>query len=71
VNAKVIVCAFAGHRWHEAKDVYEPFPVLRCARCGRNQELTAESSRPEGWFERSGRAARAGTFMDGRIQRRP
>jgi hypothetical protein len=71
MNAKAVICVFAGHRWSEATDVYEAFPVLQCRRCGRTQGLASETQRPEGWMERQGRDARASQFQDGRIQRRP
>jgi len=71
VTFGVVLCVVVGHRWIEASEIHESFPVLRCRRCGRLQELTAESQRPEGWFERAGRDARAGEFMDAGIQRRP
>jgi hypothetical protein len=71
MNARVVLCVLTGHRWTEASEIHETFPVLRCRRCGRLEELTAESQRSEGWAERSGRGARAAEFMDGRIQRRP
>ena len=64
MNLKVIVCVVAGHRWSEAQDEYEPFPVLRCRRCGRERELAPGTMGPEGWLEREGRAARADRFMD-------
>ncbi|HEV7132135.1 MAG TPA: hypothetical protein VGN27_00215 [Gaiellaceae bacterium] len=71
MSVRVVLCVVAGHRWLEAAEIHETFPVLRCRRCGRLQELTAESQRPEGWMERGGRGARASEFMDARIQRRP
>jgi len=71
VNPRAVICIVAGHRWREAADVYETFPVLRCRRCGRRRELAAETQRPEGWLERSGRGARAGELRDAGIQRRP
>ena len=39
MNVKAIVCVFVGHRWTEAADVHETYPVLRCRRCGREQGL--------------------------------
>lgn len=71
MNAKVVVCIVAGHRWAADADVHEPYPVLRCSRCGRRQKLAAETMRPEGWAERAGRGARAGRYNDAGIQRRP
>jgi hypothetical protein len=71
MNARGVLCILTGHRWTEARDVHATFPVLRCRRCGRLSELTAESQRPEGWLERSGRGARASDFQDAGIQRRP
>jgi len=71
VSWRIALCVVSGHRWEEASEVYEGFPVLRCRRCGHVQELTAESGRPEGWQERAGRGARAGELLDARIQRRP
>ncbi len=71
MNARVVICVLAGHRWTEASEIHESFPVLRCRRCRRLQELTTESQLPEGWNERSARGTRAGWLMDGRIQRRP
>jgi hypothetical protein len=71
MTLRVILCIVAGHRWSEAADVHETFPVLRCRRCGREQELAPGTSGPEGWMERGGRGARADQFMDGGIQRKP
>ena len=71
MSAKAIICVFAGHRWAEATDVYEAFPVLQCRRCGHTQGLASETRGPEGWMEREGRKTRASELMDGRIQRRP
>lgn len=71
MNARALVCVAAGHRWAEAEDVEETYPVLRCRRCGRLRKLTSESTAPEGWLERGGRSSRAGEFQDARIQRRP
>ena len=39
MRIKGIVCVFIGHRWTEAADVHETYPVLHCLRCGRNQGL--------------------------------
>jgi hypothetical protein len=39
----VLLCAVTGHRWREAADVHETYPVLRCARCGRQQALASET----------------------------
>jgi hypothetical protein len=71
MTIKVIFCIVGGHRWAGAADIDETFPVLRCARCGRNRKLAPGTSDPEGWIERGGRRARADQFMDGRIQRKP
>jgi hypothetical protein len=71
MSPKAVICVFAGHRWTEATDVYETYPVLECRRCGGKRELPSETQRPEGWLEREGRRTRASELMDGRIQRRP
>jgi hypothetical protein len=71
MSPKAIICVFAGHRWGKPADVHETFPVLRCARCGRQRRLAPGTSDAEGWAERGGRGARADQFMDGGIQRKP
>jgi hypothetical protein len=71
MSVKAALCVIRGHRWSDAEDIHESYPVLRCGRCGALQRLTAESSRAEGWMERGGRSARAGEFLDSKIQRRP
>jgi hypothetical protein len=71
LSPKAIVCVFVGHRWREAADVYEAFPVLECKRCGRKQTRGSDTQGPEGWFEREGRKTRASELQDARIQRRP
>ena len=58
MKAKAVICTFVGHRWAEATDVHETFPVLRCRRCGREQEVAPGTSGPEGWAERRARAER-------------
>jgi hypothetical protein len=70
MTAKVVLCVFTGHRWREAADVHETFPVLSCRRCGRLRKLAAGTRPPEGWAERAGRRTRAGEFVDAGIQRR-
>jgi hypothetical protein len=46
VNARAMICGFAGHRWTTAADVHEAFPVLRCRRCGRLYAITRAESLP-------------------------
>ena len=66
---KAILCVPLGHRWHtSASDT--PYPVLECGRCGRLQELTAESTAPETWLARSGRASRMARMQYDGTQRR-
>lgn len=54
----------AGHRWTEAGDVHESFPVLRCRRCGRTRTLAA-GTQPEGWGDRAYRQRMADRYVDG------
>jgi hypothetical protein len=35
MNLKAVLCVPLGHKWGEAPDVVETYPVLRCKRCGR------------------------------------
>jgi hypothetical protein len=49
VNPKALLCMPLGHRWSEAADVEAPYPVLRCERCGRTMELTAETHDAVPW----------------------
>lgn len=58
-----------GHKYRPAR-TDTPYPVLECERCGRLTEMTAESSGPEGMFERGGRLGRMGGFQDAGIQRK-
>ena len=43
MNAKAIVCVVVGCRWETTPDDYETFTVLTCKRCGRRQELGADT----------------------------
>jgi hypothetical protein len=63
VSLKAIVCVPVGHRYHPIESD-TPFPVLKCDRCGRLTELTAESSGPEGWMARGGRSGSMRQMMD-------
>jgi len=71
MTVRGLLCIPLGHKWTEASDVQETYPVFRCRRCGRTQGFAAETQGTEGWLERGGRAARTDRLMDGRIQRRP
>lgn len=71
MNGRALVCAVAGHRWREAADLHEPFPVLRCARCARLRKLAPGTASPEGWLERAGRDQRSEQHHDAGLQRRP
>lgn len=52
-----------GHKYHPAR-TETPYPVLECERCGRLMEMTAESSGPEGWMSRGGRAGTIRQMMN-------
>ena len=43
MSFKAILCVPLGHRWHEAADIVETYPVLRCQRCGRLRNMGAET----------------------------
>jgi hypothetical protein len=61
VTWKAIVCVPLGHRWAEAADVNETYPVLRCRRCRRLRELTPETI---GRLEARARATELGVDMN-------
>ena len=65
-----VLCVVAGHRWSEAAEIHESYPVLRCGRCHVLRELSPGSRPPEGWTERGARAARACMYDDADMQRR-
>ena len=69
MSARSILCIPLGHRYHPIESD-TPYPVLKCNRCGRLTELTAESSGPEGWMSRGGRAGTMRQMMDPRGPRR-
>jgi hypothetical protein len=48
-----LLCIPLGHSWTEAPDVHESYPVLRCRRCDRLQELSAETQGPVPWTGRT------------------
>jgi hypothetical protein len=68
MNLKAVLCVPLGHRWSEAADVVESYPVLRCKRCGKLRNMggetrgftpwTARGSSPTGRI--SGRVGRDG-----------
>jgi hypothetical protein len=49
----VLLCVVLRHRWREAPDIHEPYPVLRCTRCGRLRELASGTSDPLSWTGRN------------------
>jgi hypothetical protein len=61
VTWKAIICVPLGHRWAEASDVSETYPVLRCRRCRRLRELTPETI---GRLEARARATELGVDMN-------
>jgi hypothetical protein len=69
MTLKAVLCVPLGHRWHPVESD-TPFPLLKCDRCGRLRELSAESSSPEGWMARGGRAGTVGQMMDAPGRRR-
>jgi hypothetical protein len=64
-----VLCVPLGHRWHPIESD-TTFPVLKCARCDRVRELTAESRGPEGWMTRGARAGTMRQMMDDPTRRR-
>ena len=52
MNLRSVACVVLRHRWREAADVYETYPVLRCTRCGRLRALADGTSDPQQWTGR-------------------
>ncbi|TML89800.1 MAG: hypothetical protein E6G08_03890 [Actinobacteria bacterium] len=52
MNPRGVLCVFLRHRWREADDVHESYPVLRCTRCGRLRALAPGTSDPAQWTSR-------------------
>jgi hypothetical protein len=66
VNLKALLCVPLGHKWAEATDVVETYPVLRCGRCGRLRNMGAEARGVTPW---TGRGASPTGQMSGRVGR--
>jgi hypothetical protein len=43
VHVKGVLCVFIGHRWDQAPEFHEAYPVFECRRCGRQQEFVQGS----------------------------
>jgi hypothetical protein len=53
MNLKALLCIPLGHKWAEATDVVESYPVLRCRRCGRLRNMGDETRDVPPWTGRS------------------
>ena len=52
MNLKALLCVPLGHKWREAPDVVETYPVLRCKRCGRLRNMGEETRGFTPWTAR-------------------
>jgi hypothetical protein len=66
VNLKAVICVPLGHKWTEATDTFESYPVLRCSRCGRLRNVGGETRDVTPW---TGRSASQTGHMSGRVGR--
>jgi hypothetical protein len=69
MKVAALICVPLGHRWHPVESD-TPYPLLKCDRCGRLREMTAESRGPEGWMARGARSGAMGQMMDDPDRRR-
>jgi hypothetical protein len=46
MKAAALLCIPLRHRWREAPDIHETYPVLRCTRCGKLRELADGTGDP-------------------------
>jgi hypothetical protein len=53
VSLKSLLCVPLGHKWAEAGDIVETYPVLRCKRCGRLRNMGDETRGFTPWTGRS------------------
>jgi hypothetical protein len=53
MNLKALVCVPLGHKWAEATDLVETYPVLRCRRCGRLRNMSDATRDVSPWTGRS------------------
>jgi hypothetical protein len=69
MNLRALLCVPLGHRWAEAPDVIETYPVLRCIRCGQMRNMGSETREKTPWTGRgtspTGRMS-GGVGRDGR-----
>jgi hypothetical protein len=66
VSLKALLCVPLGHKWGEATDIVETYPVLRCKRCGRLRNMGDET---RGWTPWTARTPSASGTLSGRVGR--
>jgi hypothetical protein len=64
MNLKGILCVPLGHKWGEAPDAVETYPVLRCKRCGRLRNMGDET---RGFTPWTARGSSETGHMSGRV----
>ena len=54
VSLRALLCVPLGHQWSEAPELVETYPVLRCRRCGKLQNMSSETRGVTPWTARRG-----------------
>jgi hypothetical protein len=53
LNVRALGCVVLGHKWGPAVGVVASYPVIRCARCDRLMNMSAETRANTPWTGRS------------------
>jgi hypothetical protein len=64
VTLRALLCVPLGHKWREAPEIVETYPVLRCKRCGKRRNMSDETRGFTPWTARSSSATGQ---MSGRV----
>jgi hypothetical protein len=52
VTLRALLCVPLGHKWREAPEIVETYPVLRCKRCGKRRNMSDETRGFTPWTAR-------------------
>jgi hypothetical protein len=52
VTLRALLCVPLGHKWREAPEIVDTYPVLRCKRCGKRRNMSDETRGFTPWTAR-------------------